>query len=132
MAVQSGLDSRALAGKTVFGDDPARTVLEILALRLRGEIALAKGDAGAAADALRGTVDQEAALEADEPPLLGDGSRLALGSLMLRAQRSADAEAAFRQDLTDHPGSGWALRGLQQALAAQGKADAAHAVRRPN
>ena len=125
VAVQSGLDSPALAGKTVFGDDPARTVLEILALRLRGEIALAKGDAGAAADALRGAVDQEAALDANEPPLLGDSSRLALGSLMLRARRWADAEAAFRQDLTDHPGSGWALRGLQQALAAQGKADAA-------
>ncbi len=65
----------------------------------------------------------------DEPPGLAAGARLALGGLQLQLGRAADAEATFRADLAALPDSGWALRGLARALAAQGKADAAAAVR---
>jgi len=56
-----------------------------------------------------------------EPPLLGAGMRPALGDLQLRAGQPAAAEKTFRADLAVWPASGWALRGLQRALAAQGR-----------
>ncbi len=129
-ALHAALDAPVLVGKGLMGDDPARSVLEILDARLQAELAAGARDSQAASAALQRGITLEAALEANEPPLLGDGSRLALGSLMLRTRRWADAEAAYRQDLVEHPGSGWALRGLQQALLRQGQADAASLAQR--
>jgi hypothetical protein len=41
--------------------------------------------------------------------------------MLLEAQRHADAERVYREDLQQHPHNGWALVGLQLALKAQGK-----------
>jgi len=41
--------------------------------------------------------------------------------MQLQARRYAAAEQSFRAHLVKYPGNGWALQGLQQALAAQGK-----------
>ncbi|MEP7301159.1 MAG: hypothetical protein ABI699_06495 [Caldimonas sp.] len=127
--LQAALDAPALKGKSVMSDDPARTVLDILASRLRAEIAAAEGRTDASATALAHGIELEAALNSSEPPLLGSFSQVALGSLMLRAQRWAEAERAYRAELLARPGSGWALAGLQQALAGQGKAEEARRVR---
>jgi hypothetical protein len=59
--------------------------------------------------------------EATEPPTLAGGPRLRLGAMQLEARRYAAAEQSFRAHLAEHPGNGWALQGLRQALAAQGK-----------
>jgi hypothetical protein len=48
---------------------------------------------------------------------------------MLKAQRWGVAERAFRDDLADQPGSGWALRGMYQALANAGRPAEAAAVK---
>ena len=128
-ALQVTLDAPSLVGKTVMGDDAARTVLTILGRRLKAEIALADGQVDAARAALAEATTLEAALNASEPPLLGSASRLALGSLMLRAGRFGDAEHAFRDELSSQPSSGWALSGLQRALDGQGKADEAARTR---
>lgn len=71
-----------------------------------------------------------AAADADksEPPMLATGPRQRLGGMQLKAQRYADAERTFREALALHPGSGWALNGLQKALAGQGKGAEAQAV----
>ena len=47
--------------------------------------------------------------------------RLTLGTVYLTADRPADAERVYREDLEIFPENGWALFGLQQSLAAQGK-----------
>jgi uncharacterized protein HemY len=60
--------------------------------------------------------------------LLAGGSQIALGDLLLRARRYSEAEAAFRADLALQPGSGWALRGLQVAIAAQNRGAEAQQV----
>lgn len=89
--------------------------------RLRAEIALAEGRS---ADAIVAQTQALAAAKlADdvEPPLLGAGMRPALGDLQLRAGQPAAAEKTFRDDLVTWPASGWALRGLQRALVAQGR-----------
>lgn len=121
--LDAALDAPVLRGKTLMGDDPAKNVLEILARQLRGEISIAANDAAAARTALEGADTLEAALEANEPPILGSLSRVALGDVMLRAARWSDAESAFRAELVKQPGNGWALAGLQRALDRQGRTD---------
>ena len=128
-SLHAALGHAALKGATVMGDDPAAKVLEILSSRLAAEIAIADGQADAARAALTRGVELEAALEATEPPLLASMSRLALGSLMLRAQRWHDAERAYRDELAAQPSSGWALAGLEQALAGQGRSEEARRAR---
>jgi tetratricopeptide (TPR) repeat protein len=127
--LDAALDAAALRGKTLMGDDPAKNVLEILARHLRGEIAVAGNDAAAARIAVGGADALEAALGANEPPILGSLSRVALGDLMLRAARWNDAESAFRAELAAQRDNGWALAGLQRALDRQGRSAEALRVR---
>jgi tetratricopeptide (TPR) repeat protein len=126
--LQAALDAPGLRGKALFGDDPARTVLDILSSRLAAEIAAAEQRPDAAQRSLAHAIELENALEADEPPILGAFSGLALGDLMLRSQRWSDAERAYRAALATQPGNGWALVGLQQALARQGRTSEADRV----
>ena len=104
-------------------------MLEILSSRLVAEVAAADGQADRAHAALSRGIELEAALEATEPPLLASMSRLALGDAMLRLQRWPEAERAYRDELVAQPSSGWALAGLERALAGQGRADEARRVR---
>ena len=43
------------------------------------------------------------------------------GAVLIASRRYADAEAVYRADLKRYPENGWSLRGLAQALEAQGK-----------
>lgn len=61
----------------------------------------------------------------DEPEPLPFAARHWLGAALLEAGKHAEAEAVYREELADHPHNGWSLYGLKQALAAQGKTDAA-------
>ncbi len=93
---------------------------------LSAEIALAEGRSADALAAQTRAVAERKLADAQEPPLLGAAMRLALGDLQARAGQAAAAELTYRADLATWPASGWALRGLQQALIAQGRqADAA-------
>ncbi len=100
-----------------FSDDTAK----LARARVRAELALARSqfDAALAQQAL--AVAASAWLDDNEPPMLAAASRQTLGEMQLRAGRFAAAEASFRADLLARPGSGWALRGLTQALKAQGR-----------
>lgn len=110
-------------------DEFQATALAVLSAQLQGEIEAARGDTEAARTALQRAAELEDALEANEPPILGAGSRLLLGDALLRAGRWADAEAAFSSDLKLQPGSGWALRGLLHALERQSRSTEAASVR---
>jgi hypothetical protein len=68
--------------------------------------------------------------DATEPPTLASGAGLRLGAMQLQARRYTAAEQSFRAHLAQHPGNGWALQGLRQALAAQGKQADAQAIER--
>ncbi len=104
-------------------------VVETLLNWQRAEIALAAGDVDAAIAAAKRSVDLEDEIESREPPMLAASSRTLLGQIHLKAKRWADAEQAFRNDLADQPGSGWALRGLTLALMKQGKGAEAAAAK---
>jgi len=127
------LDARVRTARTAAkpDDDFAKMMAERLATlssQLKAEIAFARGDVDAALAAQREAIRAEAAM-GGEPPLLAGGSQVALGDLLLRARRYSEAEAAFRADLALQPGSGWALRGLQVAVAAQNRGAEAQQVR---
>jgi hypothetical protein len=128
----ASLDLRVRAARVAAkpGDEKAKSSAEMLTTlssALQAEIAFARGELDAALLAQRQAVRAEVAM-GGEPPLLADSSQLALGELLLRGERYRDAEAAFRADLELQPGSGWALRGLQAAVAAQGRESEALAV----
>ncbi len=126
------LDERVRAARAAAkpDDDFAKMIADMLTTlssQLKAEVAFARGDVDAALAAEREAIRTEEAM-GGEPPVLAGGSQVALGDLLLRARRYSEAEAAFRAELAQHPGSGWALRGLQVAVAAQNRGAEAQQV----
>ena len=97
---------------------------------LGAAVARAEGRLGDAAATLERAVALQDDLPYMEPPYWYVPVRHHLGAVLLQADRAADAEAVYREDLERNPANGWALFGLSQSLAAQGREDAADATRR--
>jgi tetratricopeptide (TPR) repeat protein len=115
----------------LWGINYAPAVLKVGGPFLAGEIAAAAGDHAAAIPLLTEAVAAEDALNYNEPADWLLPTRHSLGVVLLAAGKAAEAEAVYRKDLELHPHNGWALIGLSQALAAQGKtAEAADAKAR--
>ncbi len=107
----------------------ARALVNAPEAGLKAELAFVRGQADEAMKFQTEMIEATSRIDAREPPMLADGTRLTLGQLQARAARWPEAEATYRQALADHPGSGWALRGLLQALRAQGKQAEAEKVK---
>jgi tetratricopeptide (TPR) repeat protein len=106
----------------------ATNLLRLAANVLAGEIAARSGDAATAERLLRAAVAEQDTHWFTEPPPWYFPVRHALGAVLLQANRPAEAERVYREDLKNNPGNGWALYGLAQSLRAQGKtAEAAQA-----
>ncbi|MEE4360007.1 MAG: hypothetical protein V2I63_00635 [Pseudomonadales bacterium] len=103
-------------------------VLAVAERALAGEIAAAEGDLDGALAVLAEGVALEDALPYNEPPDWYYPVRHSLGAVQLEAGRAAEAEATYRADLALMPENGWALRGLELALRAQGRDQEADAV----
>ena len=97
---------------------------------LAADLAAVAGRTDDAIARLRVAVLLQDQLLYDEPPPWYYSERESLGRQLLTAERAAEAEAVFREDLKRHPNSGWALYGLERSLRAQqrgGEADAVQA-----
>jgi tetratricopeptide (TPR) repeat protein len=103
-----------------FGHGP-RDMLGVAERILAGEIAAAGGRLDEAEEHLRRSVEIEAGFPYAEPEPPTLPPRHVLGAVLLAADCVEEAEEVYRAALEQHPGNGWALRGLGQALAAQGK-----------
>jgi len=103
-------------------------VLEIATQVLAGHIAAARKDLPRAIDHLREAARLEDDLVYGEPPEWTVPVRQELGRLLLAADRFAEAELVFREDLNRFPENGWSLHGLARALRAQGRDSEADAV----
>jgi hypothetical protein len=86
---------------------------------LFAEIETAAGRHEAAIAALREAAKIEDATPYDEPPAWHSPVRQTLGAVLLAANRPAQAEAAYREELKRNPDNGWSLFGLAQAQRAQ-------------
>jgi tetratricopeptide (TPR) repeat protein len=78
----------------------------------------------------RTAVEQQDALEYDEPPAWFYPVRESLGACLLRAGQAAEAETVFRADLERNRRDGRALFGLRESLKAQHKEAEAYWVSR--
>jgi tetratricopeptide (TPR) repeat protein len=116
------------------GDRPMLDeLLQIAAAVLDAEIVVARGQAATAAErnAVIEALQRAVKLEDDiggEPPRWAVSARLALADALRADGRTADAEHEYREHLRRQRDNGWALRGLRQALTAQGKASDARAL----
>jgi tetratricopeptide (TPR) repeat protein len=104
-----------------FRMHPARVLLGMVGGILEGEILRAEKDLPGAIAAFERAAALDDQLEYDEPEPLPFAARHWLGAALLEAERWADAERVYRENLAVHPHNGWSLFGLQRALAAQGK-----------
>ncbi|MES2759327.1 MAG: hypothetical protein V4693_18295 [Pseudomonadota bacterium] len=89
--------------------------------QLSAEIALMQGNTDNAVKMQALAATAAAHADKSEPPMFAGAPLQRLGDMQLRAKNFAAAEKSFRQDLASHPANGWALTGLEKALAAQGK-----------
>jgi tetratricopeptide (TPR) repeat protein len=112
----------------LFSPNTGRMVLSIAKEVLAGEIAAAKKNYDAAIAHLERAVRLEDALVYTEPAEFHYPPRQALGAVLLEANRPAEAETVYWEDLKRNRENGWALFGLMQALKAQGKNEEAALV----
>lgn len=103
--------------------NPSINILGVAQEMVAGEIAYRKGDYDEAFAHLREAVRLDDALNYDEPWGWMQPARHALGALLLEQGHDSEAEAVYRADLKRHPNNPWALHGLAECLAKQGKAD---------
>jgi tetratricopeptide (TPR) repeat protein len=108
--------------------NPAKPVLAIALAHLSGEMAAKQGRTDEAVSQLRKAIEGEDELTYAEPPEWYLPMRQRLGAILLEANRPAQAEKAFREDLLRRPENGWSLRGLAQSLQAQKRSKEASAV----
>ena len=118
----------ALPADAYFGLNPAGPVMAFAATHLSGEIEFRAGRNDEAIRILTRAAGQQDSLRYDEPPPWQQTARQSLGAVLLTANRPAEAEAVYRDDLTRYPENGWALYGLTQALRAQKKTSEASAA----
>ena len=105
---------------------PTAPMIQIMIALLDGEMARTSGNLPGAVTAFQKARALEVALPYTEPPYWHQPTSHLLGAALLQSKRPSEAEAVYRDSLKTYRDDGWALFGLEQALAAQGKtADAA-------
>jgi tetratricopeptide (TPR) repeat protein len=105
----------------LFDEEPVQGVVQILMDVLEGERALAAGQIAAGVASFARAAQAEDALKIQDPPMLGVHVRPLFGKRLLQGGQFAQAEALAREDLMLHPGSGWSLAVLADALKGQSK-----------
>lgn len=105
----------------VVGNNASADVLDLARCMMKGEILFREGRHDEAFAELAEGARLEDALVYDEPPGWMQPVRHAWGALLMAANRPAEAERVYREDLVKNRDNGWSLLGLEQALRAQGK-----------
>ena len=98
-----------------------KTILDMAANVLAGEIAARTGQTDVAVRHLLAAVAEQDGHWFTEPPVWYFPVRQSLGAALLSGRRPVEAEAVYRDDLKRNPNNGWSLFGLAQSLKAQGK-----------
>lgn len=126
-ALEKVMQNPALDGN-LFSQNTGRSILNIAVPALTGAIAAGEGRYDDAVAQLELAVRFEESLAYTEPAEWAFPPRHALGNILLAADRPAEAETVFWQDLRRNPENGWALTGLLKALKVQKKEAMAETV----
>ena len=111
----------AIPKETTVGNNTAEAVLAVVKPMLEGEILIAEEKIDEGIASLRAAIEQEDTLRYDEPPGWLIPVRHALGAVLMRNGRYAEAEQVYREDLKRLPDNGWSLYGLAESLRRQDK-----------
>ena len=117
-----------LSADVPAGQNTLRDVLAVARRVAAARISSAEGRGEDAIRDMREAVVLEDGLAYDEPAGWFFPVRHLLGAELLHAGKANDAEKTYRDDLARHPGNGWALYGLMQALKAEGRGAEASAA----
>ena len=111
-----------------LAETPLAGNVDIAIHEVRAELAASDGDHRKAIAMATEAVELQDAQAYNEPETWHRPTRLVLGALLLESRKFAEAEKVYLEDLRRHPETGWALVGLRDSLAGQGKtAEAADA-----
>ena len=110
------------------GQNTLRDVLAVGTRMAAARIARTEGRTEDELRDLRSAVELEDKLAYDEPAEWFFPVRHVLGAELVRIGRPTEAERVYRDNLERHPGDGWALFGLMQALKAEGRSGDAGAI----
>jgi tetratricopeptide (TPR) repeat protein len=122
--------ARTLSPDTLYRQNKATQVVDVLAAILEASLATARGEGDVAIESWERAVKAQDLLEYHEPPPVYYPARESLGAARVRARQFAQAEAVFRADLARNPRNPRSLFGLWQTLVALGRRDEAEAARR--
>ena len=111
------------------GVNTARQIAAVASAAVRGRIAERRGAPDEAIARYAAAVALEDQLAYNEPADWFYPLRHLLGAALLDADRAAEAEAVYAEDLRRNPGNGWALFGRARALEKLGRASDAAKVR---
>jgi tetratricopeptide (TPR) repeat protein len=125
LVVMRELENDAETKETLIGYANAEKLLNIASSVLSGELEAKRGNFDVAVAHLERAVRLEDSLLYNEPPDWYYPVRHTLGAVLLEAGRAEAAEVVFWQDLSKFPDNGYALYGLAESLAAQGKPEEA-------
>ena len=109
----------------VFHNNPMPAICTLASTMIDGEILVREGKIDEGLTKLREAVKLEDDLHYDEPPAWMIPARHSLGAALLRANKPAEAEQVYRDDLKKLPNNGWSLLGLAQTLRLLDKPDEA-------
>jgi tetratricopeptide (TPR) repeat protein len=112
--------SLEVSSDLVVGLNFANYIVELGGKVLAGEIAAKEGRTDDAVQLLNQAIAIEDQLVYDEPRPWYQPVRQNLGAVLLAANRPAEAEKVYREDLKRNPDNGWSLYGSAQSLKAQG------------
>lgn len=119
---QTALDTVKAIDAATPADAETKAPVSIAVHALLAEIAGRRNDFEGSITHFREALRIEDELLYFEPPKWYYPIRQSLGAALLKAGRTAEAEAVYREDLKRFPENGWSLFGLAAALKAQGKA----------
>lgn len=111
------------------GPHNSEVIPQMMSEIVEARLAKAQHQTDAAIEHLQKAVSLEDTLDYMEPPDWLAPTRASLGAALLNAGKTAEAEAAFREDLKRNPRNPRSLFGLAETLKAEGKTTEAATVR---
>lgn len=128
-AIKEIAADEALKEMRIWEMNSISDLVNIAAYNLEGEMAGYKGEYVTAEECFTRSIALEDSLYYTEPPDWFFSVRLSLGHWLMKAGKFEAAEKVFLKDLETFKENGWALKGLQNSLKAQGKKQEALTVK---